>query len=176
MRRMFAIPILICWLAPAAACSPAANTGIPTANGSASASASPAAGSDDMTAYAKCIRDHGVNVPDPAPGVNARAWIRQQAEANPAFDAAAVACVNVAPADSGERGHQATEQELEQLRAFAVCMRAHDIDMSDPTPEGSLRVGGRLEHATKAQLGADPAYQAAQEACKDKLPVETEEK
>jgi hypothetical protein len=161
----------MCGMALAAACSPAADTGIPSASGSAGASTGPSAGSGEMTAYVACIRGHGVNVPDPAPGVASRAWIRQQAQANPAFDAAAVACVNLAPADSGEHGQPAGAQELEGLRAYAVCMRTNEIDISDPTPEGNLTVGGRLEHATKAQLVADPAYRAAHEACKDKLPA-----
>jgi signal transduction histidine kinase len=63
-----------------------------------------------------------------------------------------------------------TAEQLEQFQAYAVCMRAHDIDMSDPNPDGSMTVGGRLEHVTKGQLEADPAYQAAEEACRDKLP------
>jgi hypothetical protein len=167
---MFALPILIGGLALAAACSTTPNTGIPTANGS--ASASPGTGSGDLTAYAKCIRDHGVNVPDPAPGVEARAWIRQQAEANTAFDAADIACHHLLPAGAEPQGNGPTAQELEQLRAFAVCMRAHDIDMSDPTPDGNMQIGGRLEHVTRAQLDADPAFKAGQEACKDKLPAE----
>lgn len=66
------------------------------------------------------------------------------------------------PAPSGE--------ELEQLRVFAACMRAHDIDISDPTPDGNLRIGGRFEHSTRAQVEADPAYTAAQGACRDELP------
>src|SRR5690242_17615590 len=128
MRRMFAIPVLICGLALAAACSPPSGTGVPTANGSGNGGASPSGASGDMAAYVKCIREHGVTVPDPAAGVEARAWIRAQANANPAFDAAAVACADLAPADSGERAPQANPQELEQLRAYAVCMRAHEID------------------------------------------------
>ncbi|BCB75101.1 hypothetical protein GCM10022251_35350 [Phytohabitans flavus] len=167
---MSAVPVLICVLALAAACSPTTDPGVPTANSSGSAAQS--AGSGGLTAYAKCIRDHGVNVPEPAQGVDARAWIRQQADANPAFDAAAMACVHLAPADSGEHAQQVSAQELEQLRAYAVCMRAHQIDVSDPTPQGSMTVGGRLKDASKAQLEADPAYRAAHEACKDKLPTQ----
>jgi hypothetical protein len=49
-------------------------------------------------------------------------------------------------------------------------MRAHDIDMSDPTPAGDTPIGRRLAHVTKAQLNNDPGWKAAYQACKSKLP------
>jgi len=64
-----------------------------------------------------------------------------------------------------------TAQELEQDRAFAVCMRAHGIQVSDPDRTGDMNIGGRLEHVTRAQLHADPGFKAALRACKDKLPA-----
>jgi hypothetical protein len=167
MRRVVALPILLCGLA-LAACDPPAGPGVPTADGG---SAAAATASGNLTVYAACIREHGVNVPDPAPDANARAWIRQQAEADPAFDAASRRCVQLAPADSGEHAEAPTAQELDARRAFAVCMRAHDIDMSDPDPAtGDMRLGGRLANASKAQMEADPGLKAANEACRDKLP------
>jgi len=61
-------------------------------------------------------------------------------------------------------------QQLEQLRTYAVCIRAHGIDMSDPTPTGDMTVGGRLAHSTRAQVNNDPGFKAAYQACKNKLP------
>lgn len=170
MRRIFALPVLIAGLTAAAACSPTPDTGVPTAHSS--AAVSPSTGSGDLSAYVACIREHGVNVLDPAPGVQVRAWIRQQAEADAAFDAADVACHHLLPAGAEPPPPTVSAQELEQLRAYAVCMRSHEIEMTDPTPEGNMRVGGRLEHVNRTQLLADPAFKAAQEACKDKLPAE----
>lgn len=63
-----------------------------------------------------------------------------------------------------------TAADLQQLRAFAACMRAHDIDMADPTPDGNLAIGGRLQNVTRAELEADPGYVAAQGACRDNQP------
>jgi hypothetical protein len=37
-----------------------------------------------------------------------------------------------------------------------------------------MQIGGRLADLNKAQVENDPGYQAAYEACKDKLPVESE--
>jgi hypothetical protein len=60
-------------------------------------------------------------------------------------------------------------QELAQLRAFAVCMRAHGIDMSDPDPTtGNMTT----DAATRDQQQNDPTFQAAWAACRDKLPAE----
>ncbi|MFD0746154.1 sensor histidine kinase [Phytohabitans flavus] len=61
-------------------------------------------------------------------------------------------------------------EQMKQFRAYAACMRAHGIDMSDPDLDGSMTVGGRLEHVTKAEMTADPAYLRAQEACGQELP------
>jgi signal transduction histidine kinase len=66
-----------------------------------------------------------------------------------------------------------SNQQLDQFRTYAICMRAHGIEMSDPAPDGSMTVGGRLEHVTKAQLNADPAYLAAEAACRDERPDRT---
>jgi signal transduction histidine kinase len=63
-----------------------------------------------------------------------------------------------------------TGQELEQYRAYAACMREHDIDMSDPDPTGNMQVGGRLADVTRAELETDPGFKAASAACAENLP------
>jgi hypothetical protein len=85
-----------------------------------------------------------------------------------------VACQSQLPA-SDPNSHPAndppTAQGLEQERAFAVCMRPHGIQMSDPDPHtGDTPIGGRLAHVTRAQLNNDPGFNAAYQACKSKLP------
>jgi hypothetical protein len=174
MRQILAIPILICGLALAAGCGNTAGPSVPAANGSASPSASAASGG--YSAFFGCLRQHGVSVPDPAPSSPGAvdAWVDQQSAQNPGFDPAAVACQSQLPA-SDPNSHPAndppTAQELEQLRTFAVCMRAHGIQVSDPDPAtGDTPVGGRLAHVTKAQLNNDPGWKAAYQACKSKLP------
>lgn len=174
MRRLLAIPILVCGLVLAAACSRAPGPDIPNASGS--AGASPSAASGDYSAFFGCMHQHGISVPDPAPSSPGTVgeWVDQQSAQNPGFDPAAVACQSQLPAsdpNSHATAPPATVQELEQLRTYAVCMRAHGIDMADPTPTGDTIIGGRLAHATRAQLDNDPGYKAAQAACKDKLPA-----
>jgi hypothetical protein len=171
MRRLLAIPILVCGLVLAAACSRAPGPDIPAASGS--ASASPSAASGDYSAFFGCMHQHGISVPDPAPSSPGTVgeWVDQQSAQNPGFDPAAVACQSQLPAsdpNSHATAPPATAQQLEQLRTYAVCMRAHGIDMADPTPDGQMHLGGRLAHATRAQVFNDPGYKAAFAACKDK--------
>lgn len=135
-------------------------------NGSAQPSA---AASGDPVGFARCMREHGQDVPDPQPG----APLSFGSKEPPAgWDEAMQACRQLLPASALRQGP--TAQELEQLRAFAVCMRAHDIEMSDPVTEGerigNMVIRGRLEFVSRDQLEADPVFKAAMEACKDKLP------
>jgi hypothetical protein len=47
-------------------------------------------------------------------------------------------------------------------------MRAHGIDMSDPDPKtGNMTTGS----VTRDQEQNDPAFEAAEAACRDKLPT-----
>jgi len=164
MRRILAILILMSAAALAAACSGPSGPDVPAASGSASPSAS--AGSGELTAFVNCVRQHGVTVPDPNPGF---AW--QQAEHSHGWNAAWSACrALLPPPPAGAANQLPSAQQLEQLRTFAVCMRAHSIDMSDPDQTGDMQIGGRLQHVTRAQLVNDPGYKAAYQACKDKLP------
>ena len=42
--------------------------------------------------------------------------------------------------------------------------------MSEGERKGTMKIGGRLEFVTRVQLNVDPGFQAANEACKDRLP------
>jgi hypothetical protein len=164
MRRIPALLILLGGLALTPACTTSSDTGIPVASGSASASAS----ARSEVAFANCVRQHGVNIPDPNPDAP---WPPSQVERSDGWHAAAAACGHLLPpSEAGIAPQPPTAQQLEQLRTYAVCMRAHGIDMSDPTPTGGLTIGGRLATGTRAQLKYDPGFKAAQAACKDKLP------
>jgi hypothetical protein len=173
MRRILVIPLLLCWLALAAACTKSPDgDGIASVNGSAGASASPSA-VKDAAAFARCMRQHGQNVPDPDPNASFTV-VPPTGEQLPAWKTAVQACRHFLPGGEAQGG--VPSQELEQLRAFAVCMRAHDIEMTDPTSDGDMQINGRFEHVTRAQLENDPGYKAAMTACKDKLPVPADTK
>jgi hypothetical protein len=170
MRRILPVPLLLAVLAGATACSAPSRPGVAAANGAAaSASASPASRDDraQLRHFAQCMRQHGQNVPDPdaqgnmtvapPPGGDAAAW-----------NTAMQACEHFMPQQ--EAGGGISPQQLAADRAFAVCLRQHGIDLSDPDPStGKSEFEGRLAHASRAQIANDPQVKAAQNACRDKL-------
>jgi hypothetical protein len=113
------------------------------------------------------MREQGQNVPDPDPDGNV-ALTPPAAATRSAWDAAMSACRQLLP--GGGVPAAPSPQELEGLRAYAVCMREHGIELTDPDPgTGKSQFAGRLANATRDQIFNDPAYKAADAACKDKL-------
>jgi len=169
MRPMLALLIPLGAAALTAACATSSSTGLPAANQSTDAPIGSAAWHTGAVAYARCMRQHNVNVPDPAAGQTGWNPKPASARASPLWGAAWQACQHLLPAGYSPADAAPTAQQLEQLRSYAVCMRAHGIDVADPTPTtGEMHLGGRLEHATRAQVFNDPGYKAAFAACKDK--------
>lgn len=173
MRRIIVTPILLAGLAGATACGgDPSGPGVASAN-SGTASPSPPSSAQNPAVsfqhFAACMRQHGQNVPDPdaqgnmtlAPpaGGDAAAW-----------NTAMQGCQHYLP--SSIANGTIDQENLAALRAFAVCMRQHGIEASDPDPtNGRVKLGGRLANASRAQIENDPQYQAANDACKDKLVV-----
>jgi len=129
----------------------------------------------DMVAYAHCMRARGADVPDPVhrPGHAGLSLVLPDAESdNPVFQAADGACRHLL---SGliamKQAHQPvlSGTELDALAAYAACMRAHQIDMLDPTPQGALNLGDVPGIA--ASTGRySPEFRAADQACRHLLP------
>jgi hypothetical protein len=114
----------------------------------------------DGVAFARCIRRHGVNMPDPDPEIQ---W--GQLEQAPGWEAAWEACRQLLP--PGPTTPPPSAQEMRQLLAYARCMRAHHVEISDPDPaHGDMTLSGY----SRAQQQTDPVFKAAHAACKDKLP------
>jgi outer membrane murein-binding lipoprotein Lpp len=115
---------------------------------------------DKMRDFAKCMREHGVDMPDPKPagdgGGMAVTLGGDGVDASKA-DAAQKACKSLMP--NGGEMKPPSPEELDKMRKEAKCMRDHGIDMPDPDPsaKGATRIGGP---------GDDPAkFEAAAKAC-----------
>ena len=144
------------------------------------AARSPAAGqltvaqSDrDMVDFARCMRGHGVQMPDPfhrAGHSGLSISLPEQTAANrPAF----TACMHflqpiIAMKQAGAVAQAAPE--LPALTDYARCMRAHDIGMLDPTPEGELNLGRvpGIDRCLRPVLAAVPG---GRPACRHFLPA-----
>jgi hypothetical protein len=127
----------------------------------------------DMINFARCMRSHGVQMPDPLhrPGHSGLSIeIPAQTAANrPAFSA----CNHfLAPIIQMKNAHAAAvaAPELHGLTEYARCMRAHDIGMLDPTAQGALNLG-RVPGITSDFGRYSPQFRAADRACRHFLPA-----
>jgi hypothetical protein len=175
------------------ACGRKTGSGIATASGGknnkATPSASPQPGDreEQMRKFAACMRDHGVDVEIAAPGKNSDEGGVTVHSAGPqdrggqgdvrpdsdTFKKAEEACRSLAP--NGGDLPKPSAAELEQLRKFAACMRSHGIDVPDPDPDGGgiqiRRSGDPGGGGDPGNLSPDdPAFKAAEEACRNLLP------
>jgi hypothetical protein len=139
--------------------------GVASLGGAGSATSTTRAGAGDPSqgalAYARCMREHGINIPDPK--VDAKGHVAQQLPAgvgpeDPKFKAANQACKQYLP--NGGEPEQPDPQLQQQMLAFARCMREHGINIPDPKPGGGIDVG--------PDVGASvdkPKFKAAEQAC-----------
>jgi hypothetical protein len=153
----------------------------PGASGSPAASTAPTDPQEAFLAYAQCMRDHGIDMPDPqvvddSDGEGKVGMAFSVGDGGGSIDkekfrAADTACkpllANVV--ENGPMTEISPEDE-EKLLQFARCMRDHGIDMPDPQLNG----GGMTfneEAGTGPKLDPSSAeFQAAQEACGGLLP------
>jgi hypothetical protein len=120
-----------------------------------------------MLAFAQCMRNHGVDLPDPGSTSGPT-----QINVDPTtMDAAQNACKSLLKGQDF-KGPSAAEQARmrDQLVKFSACMRAHGVNMPDPTFSGNganviVRAG---DPGTMDPNSAE--FQAAQKACEKNLP------
>jgi hypothetical protein len=121
---------------------------------------------DAMVAFAKCMRENGVDFPDPGSGggliIGPDSDIDPQ---SPDFKAAEGKCKPIL--DEAEKSMpKPSEEELasmrDQMLAFAKCMRDEGIDFPDP----KFGEGGHIE--APAGDRDDPDFKAAEETCSKK--------
>jgi hypothetical protein len=132
--------------------------------GSGSGGGSSASGEGAGLAFAECMRAHGVEVEDPKPGQKNFAL---GGTGDPTTKKALAACNG----KLGSAGQELSSEEEEDFRegalALAHCMREEGIDMGDPEFLGP----GKFHLDIEGIDTSSPAFEAAREACGDKLPA-----
>jgi hypothetical protein len=125
-----------------------------------------------MLDYAQCMRDHGVDMPDPQFSGNGGFRVQQRGPKGGAdpdkLRSADGACAHFR--DSIKPPAQSAAQQSEFRKAAlanAQCMREHGVDM--PDPQFDANGGARIELKGKVNPD-DPKFQAAQKACQKTLP------
>jgi len=177
----FLLLVVVLVACSAAGAAPSGVASLESQAPAADASASPTASidpDDAPFAFAKCMREHGIDMPDPEtqPGGGFSQRIDGRNIDPEKMQAAQEACQDILEQAGGFRGELDPEQ-LDKLVEFAQCMREHGIDMPDPTTNGKGGILFRTESGSDGggdsggktfAGGIDPEseeFQAAQEAC-----------
>jgi hypothetical protein len=124
----------------------------------------------DMLNYARCMRAHGVNMPDPVhiPGHTGLSLVTSSTP--PPSRAASAACSHFLAAIIQAKQAAMTPARLAALAGYARCMRAHDIAMLDPTSSGQLNLGN--VPGISSNFGRNsPQFRGADAACRHLLPA-----
>jgi hypothetical protein len=123
---------------------------------------------EQALAFAQCMRDNGVDMPDPE--VDGDGNLRMRAGGGLSIDEGAMeeameACEDLRP-DFGSQMTPEDQSEMQdRLLAYAECMRDNGIDMPDPEfDEGMVRFG-----PPEGIDPEDPEFQAAQETCQEEV-------
>jgi hypothetical protein len=116
--------------------------------------------------FAQCMRDHGVDMPDPqtdgAGGFGVTINGENQSLSKEKVDAAMEACRQYAPF-GGDATGKPDAQAQENMLKFSQCMRDNGVE-SFPDPDGNRLM-------IDETVGSDPDFPAAQEKCaKEFLP------
>jgi len=112
------------------------------------------ANEDKMREFAKCMRENGIDMPDPQGGAMRAIPMPEGAELDK-MNKANDACKKFLP--NGGEYKEPSQEEKDKMREQAKCMREHGIDMPDPdfTGGGGSAVGTgddtkKFEEAMKA--------------------------
>jgi hypothetical protein len=136
-------------------------------NDKATSTTSPGGGGDSTQAdlaYARCMRQHGIDIPDPKTDANGRTdWGELPPGVgpdDPKFKAAQQACRQYRP--NGGQAQRPSPQQQQEMLGFARCMRQHGINIPDPTPDGRVDL--------RDIDPDDPRFKAAERACPGSRP------
>ena len=130
-------------------------------------------------AYAACMRENGVDMPDPeiveddgggeTKGFGIQVGGPAGSVDKEKFRAADTECrKHLANVVGAGKGPNLSPEDEEKLLQFARCMREHGIDMPDPQ-NGGMIINEDEGNGPKIDPN-DPDFQAAQEACEALLP------
>ena len=171
--------VLVAAAVLAGGCSSAASSGAPVASlsGHATAASGQALteqqGDQDMISFTRCMRSHGVQMSDPYHRPGNTGLTLDLPTRDSATSAAYAACTHFIQGIINMKAAGMASQaapDLAALTRYAQCMRGHDIDMLDPTPQGVLSLG-TVPGITSDFGRYSPQFRAADAACRHLLPA-----
>ncbi len=181
-RRAAAAALLAAAAALAAGCSsgPGSQGSSPVASlpghattGSGQPPLNSASSDQGMINFARCMRSHGVQMRDPFHRPGHAGLSLDLPPQDPATRTAYAACTHyiarlIQTKQAGAAAQAAPH--LAALTRYAQCMRSHDINMLDPTPQGELNLGN-VPGITSDFGRYSPQFRTADQACRHLLPA-----
>ncbi len=127
-----------------------------------------------MIQFARCMRAHGINMPDPVHLAGHQGLSIELPRPGPATTAAYGACGRYLQATIALKERGAAQRITPAVRLglihYAQCMRSHAIAMLDPGPMGDLSLGS--VPGISNNIGRyTPQFAAADHACRHLLPA-----
>ena len=125
-----------------------------------------------MLAHAQCMREHGVDMPDPVfDGGGVRQKGPDEGVSRAKLEDAEQACRKLLKDIEPPKLSDEEQEEFKQAAlANSRCMREHGVEnFPDPTFGADGRASVRIRKGSGPDPD-DPAFEKAQEACKDTLP------
>jgi hypothetical protein len=125
---------------------------------------------DASVAFARCMREHGVDMPDPRANGQSGDFsfqVPRNSKGNPSFERAQAACQHLMDRAVKAAGPAPDRDRLlNAALAYARCMRQHGLDFPDPKadPNGMVKIGGGGTNPD------DPAFKRADASCRRLLP------
>ena len=131
-----------------------------------------------MVQFARCMRTHGVNMPDPSHRPGHDGLSIELPQQGPATTDAYDACGRYLQATI-ELKQQAAQRRITAavrlgLIRYAECMRSHAIAMLDPGPLGELNLGN-VPGISNGFGRYTPQFRAADQTCRHLLPASTQD-
>lgn len=113
---------------------------------------------DKALKFAKCMREHGVDMPDPEVSQDGGIGISINGGDKAKVDKADKECRHLMP--NGGEPPKPSPEDLDRMREEAQCLRDHGIDVKDPTMDNP---GIQIEGAGPE----DEKFRKAMEECSD---------
>ncbi len=175
-KSLIALPLLALLLLTG--CTSTSQAGIATAgdpataeSGSATPNPSPTSTGDideQRLAFAQCMRDNGVPMPDPGSDTGAGGGFREFGDVDrDVLDQAMTACDSLRPAGGGRNNADLSDSDKQKMLDMAACLRGEGFDVPDPTFDGR---GGFLRPSPGSTFDRrDDDYRAATEKCRTEV-------
>jgi hypothetical protein len=174
--RRWTVAVLALAVLGLSGCGSASGPTVATANGGGAGGAQPTPSTapveqgEALRKFAQCMRDNGVDMPDPEVQPGGGVLMRGRGtNINPGeekFQAAMQKCRTLLP--NGGIPPTLSPEQLEQQQKFAQCMRDNGIDMPDPDP-ATGRV--RIQMSPGAIDRESQKFQDAMKACEHLRPT-----